>query len=154
VSGWLPRSEARFWPTASVTSKLLFLGTWATLVLARRAGRLRLDVEHACLAVELAFLSLYGLLSAQYLLWAVPLGVLRPSRTFLAYSAAATVGLVGFYLFLAPGVLWPRALEPAVALWAGRLWLGGVAATFAACLFWLLAVLRDGHRLRAATEAT
>ena len=132
MTGSLPRSEARFWPMASLASKALFLGAWVALVVALRAGRLRLDAERASLAVVLAFLSLYGLLSAQYLLWAVPLGALRPGRALFAYSAAATLGLAGFYLFLAPGVLWPRALEPAAVVWAGRLWLAGTAATLAA----------------------
>jgi hypothetical protein len=154
ATGALPRSEARFWPAASLASKALFLGAWVALVVALRAGRLRLDAERASLAVVLAFLSLYGLLSAQYLLWAVPLGALRPGRGFLAYGTAATAALAGFYLFLAPGVLWPRALDPSALLWAGRLWLAGVAATLGASLFWLAAILREGQPLRAATEAT
>jgi hypothetical protein len=153
LTGVLPRSEARFWPAASFASKLLFLGAWLALLAALRSGRLRLSAERASLAVVLAFLSLYGLQSAQYLLWAVPLAALRPGRAFLAYSAAVTSGLIGFYLFLAPGVLWPRALVPALLPWAGRLWLAGVAATLAAALFWLLAILREGQRLRAATDA-
>ena len=57
------------------------------------------------LAVLLAFAVLYGLQSAQYLLWVVPLALLRPGRAVAAHAAAAGVGLVGFYLFLAPGVL-------------------------------------------------
>ena len=62
----------------------------------------------------LAFLALYGLLSAQYLLWAVPLGLAAarpraPRRT----PRRPPPGSSGFYLFLAPGVLLPRALEPA-----------------------------------------
>ncbi len=148
ATGALPRSEARFWPLASLASKALFLGAWAALVVALRAGRLRLDAERASLAVVLAFLSLYGLLSAQYLLWAVPLAALRPGRALFAYSAAATVALAGFYLFLAPGVLWPRALDPWAAAWAGRLWLAGTGATLAASLVWLLATLRAGFGLR------
>jgi hypothetical protein len=153
ATGSLPRSEARFWPAASLASKALFLGAWVALVVALRAGRLRLDAERASLAVVLAFLSLYGLLSAQYLLWALPLGALRPGRALFAYSAAATIGLAGFYLFLAPGVLWPRALDPAAVAWAGRFWLAGAAATLGASFCWLLATLREGHRLRAATDA-
>lgn len=153
ATGSLPRSEARFWPAASLASKGLFLAAWLGLVVAQRVGRLRLDAERASLAIVLAFLALYGLLSAQYLLWAVPLAALRPGRAFLAYSTAATLALAGFYLFLAPGVLWPRALDPTAAAWAGRLWLAGTAATFAASLAWLGATLREGLLLRAATDA-
>ncbi len=153
-SGALARGEARFWPAAAAASKLLVLGAWASLALAFRAGRLQLSAERACLAVVLAFLSLYGLLSAQYLLWSVPLGLLRPGRHAWAYGAAATAGLVGFYLFLAPGILVPEGLPPGAAAWAGRLWVAGVAATFGATLLWWLTLLREGRiGLRAASEA-
>jgi hypothetical protein len=142
ATGSLPRSEARFWPVASVASKALFLAAWAGLVLAVRSGRLRLGPGRATLATLLAFFSLYGLQSAQYLLWAVPLGLLRPGRWDAFYAGAASAGLVGFYLFLAPGILAPAAVEAGAATWAGRLWLLGSAATLAASASWLLAVLR------------
>ena len=76
ATGALPRSEARFWPVASLLSKALFLAAWAGLVLAVRRERLRLGVGRAILATMLAFSVLYGLQSAQYLLWAVPFGLL------------------------------------------------------------------------------
>ncbi len=152
-TGVLPRSEARLWPWSSLASKLVFLGAWLAFVAAVLSGRLRLSVERASLAVVLAFLTLYGLLSAQYLLWAVPLAVLRPDRYFFAYGATATTALVGFYLFLAPGVLWPRPLAPLPALWSGHLWVAGLVACFAASLVSWLALLREAHRLRAATDA-
>ena len=155
ATGALPRSEARFWPLASLASKAAFLVAWALLALAARAGRLRLPAERAVLAALLAFSVLYGLQSAQYLLWAVPLGLLRPGRAAALYAAAATAGLAGFYLFLAPGVLWPAPLEADTALRAGRLWLFGAATTFAVSFAWLVGVLREGREgLRAATDAT
>jgi hypothetical protein len=154
-TGDLPRSEARFWPVASVVSKALFLAGWIGLFAAARRARLALSAERACLAVFLAFQVLYGSLSAQYLLWVVPLGVLRPGRLLVGHAAAATVGLVGFYLFLAPGVLVEQGLEGAAATWAGRLWVAGVAATLGVSVLWLWRVLREGRAqaLRAATEA-
>jgi hypothetical protein len=155
ATGVLPRSEARFWPAASLFSKAFFLVAWAGLVLAVRSGRIRLHAGRATLATLLAFASLYGLQSAQYLLWAVPLGLLRPEKGTALHAAAATAGLVGFYLFLAPGVLARAPLEARAAAWAGRLWLFGAAATLAASAFWLLAMLREGRDgLRAATDAT
>jgi hypothetical protein len=172
ATGALPRSEARFWPVASVLSKALFLAAWAGLVVGVRSGRLRLGVERAILAMLLAFSSLYGLQSAQYLLWAVPFGLLwsgRPADSLspggmkllgmtgaALHAASATAGLVGFYLFLAPGTLLPAPLEGGAALLAGRLWLGGAAATLAASCFWLATVVREGwgNGLRAATDAT
>jgi len=166
ATGALPRSEASLWPVASFLSKALFLAAWAGLVLAVRSGRLRLGAERAILATLLAFSSLYGLQSAQYLLWVVPLGLLRPGRPdhsrepmsagAALHAAAATAGLVGFYLFLAPGTLLPAALEGGAALLAGRLWLGGAAATLAVSCFWLATVVREGwgNGLRAATDAS
>jgi hypothetical protein len=155
TTGDLPRSEARFWPVASGVSKVVFLTAWAVLFAAVRRARLAFPPERACLAVLLVFQVVYGLLSAQYLLWVVPLGVLRPDRLFGAHAAAATLGLVGFYLFLAPGVLVDHALEGVAATWAGRLWVTGVAAILAVCLLWLGRELREGRAqaLRAATDA-
>jgi hypothetical protein len=161
ATGALPRSEARFWPVASLLSKAIFLAAWAGLVVAVRSGRLRLGAERAILATLLAFSSLYGLQSAQYLLWAVPFGLLgpaKPAEPVIAalHAAAATAGLVGFYLFLAPGTLLPAPLEGGAALLAGRWWLGGAAATLGASLFWLVTVVREGleNGLRAATDAS
>ena len=166
ATGALPRSEARFWPVASLLSKALFLAAWAGLVLAVRSGRLRLGAERAILATLLAFSALYGLQSAQYLLWAVPFGLLWAGRPAGArqggwlgpalHAVAATVGLVGFYLFFATGSLFPVPLDGEAALLAGRLWLAGAAATLAVSGFWLVAVLREGRDsgLRAATEAS
>lgn len=154
AGGELWRSEARFWPVASVASKGLFLAAWIGLLVLARAGKQRLSPERATQATVLAFLCCYGLLSAQYLLWAVPLGMLRPARSEALYTAAATLGLVGFYLFLAPGVLFPRPLEGDAALFAGRLWVLGVGSTLAASTAWLVAVVRGGSEdLRARTEA-
>jgi len=154
ATGALPRSEARFWPVAAAASKLVFLAAWAVLVLAVHLGRVQLSVDRLTLAVVLSFLTLYGLLSAQYLLWAVPLGLVRPGRHATAYAVAATAGLAGFYLFLAPGVLAAGPLGPALAAWAGRLWVAGVAATLLASAAWMFTLLRDGATgLRAAMAA-
>jgi hypothetical protein len=149
AAGSLPRSEALFWPVAARVSKVLFLAGWAALVVGVRSGRLRLDPARASLATILAVLTLYGLQSAQYLLWAVPFGVLWPGRPSAAYAAAATAGLVGFYLFLAPGVLAPAPLPGPAAAWAGRLWVLGAAATLAVSAAWLARVLRAASAVRA-----
>jgi len=144
TSGDLPRSEARFWPVASLASKILFIGGWGALVIATLRGRLALTPERACLATLLAFHVLYGSQSAQYLLWVVPLAVLTTGRALAAHAAAATAGLVGFYLFLAPGVLVPQPLDGTALVWAGRLWVGGVGATLVVCAVWLAGLVREG----------
>jgi hypothetical protein len=143
ATGDLARSEARFWPVASALSKGLFLATWAALALATWAGRLRLSADRAVLAALLAFASLYGLQSAQYLLWVVPLGLLRPGRHAGLHAVAAAAALVGFYLLCAPGILLPGPLEGAAAARAGSLWVAGTAATLAVSFAWLGATLRE-----------
>ncbi len=153
ATGDLTRSEARFWPLASAVSRGLFLAAWAALVFARWAGRLRLPADRAVLVTLLAFASLYGLQSAQYLLWAVPLGLLRPGRLALLHAVAASAGLVGFYLLMAPGVLLPGPLEGDAVARAGRLWMAGASATLFVSFAWLVATLREGA-LRATTDAS
>jgi uncharacterized membrane protein len=143
ASGTLARSEARFWPVAAAASKLVFLAAWLALALAARARRLELAPRHAVLVVLLTFAVLYGLQSAQYLLWVVPFALLRPGKAAAAHAAAATTGLVGFYLFLAPGVLLPGPLEAEARALAGGAWLVGAAATLAVCAVWLGCVLKD-----------
>ena len=145
ATGALARSEAPHWPASIPAAKALFLvvyvaGAWA---LARR--RLRWTLPQATLAVFLAFLTFYGAISAQYLLWPVPLGALLPSAGFAAYSVAATAALAGFYLFLAPGILTaaaPGALGPHAA---GVVWACGTAAVLAASVAWLAALVRRGR---------
>ena len=85
----------------------------------------------------LAFLGLYGAVSAQYLLWVVPLGLLRPDRYSAAFGASAAVALVGFYPFLAPGVLYPVAAGDGASPLFGVVWGVGLALLLGATLAWL-----------------
>jgi hypothetical protein len=145
ATGALARSEAPHWPASIPAAKALFLvvyvaGAWA---LARR--RLRWTQPQATLAVFLAFLTFYGAISAQYLLWPVPLGALLPSAGFVAYSVAATAALAGFYLFLAPGVLTAAAPEALGPHAAGVVWACGTAAVLAASAAWLAVLVRRGR---------
>jgi hypothetical protein len=143
ATGVLPRSEARFWPTAAAMSRELFLLAWAALVVAVGARRLKLPARRAVLLVLLAFSFCYGLQSAQYLLWVVPLALLRPDPAVAAHAAAASAALLGFYVFLAPGVLWPATLGGDSLGIAGRVWLFGSATTLAVVAAWLGGVLRE-----------
>ena len=142
-TGTLPRSEARFWPAAALVSKVLFLAAWGALAHAVHRRRLALGPTSAVHAALLAFAALYGLQSAQYLLWVVPVALLRPDRAAVAHGVAASLGLVGFYLFLAPGVLVAEGLEGSLHVAAGRLWLAGATATLAVSVVWLWRVVDD-----------
>jgi hypothetical protein len=143
ASGVLARSEAQYWSAHVLAAKLLFLAAYASFLATLARGRSGTDLPRAGQSVLLLFLVFYGALSAQYLLWAVPLGAWLGGRLFAVYSAAATVALVGFYAFLAPGVLWPAGsvewLSPPAA---GTVWVAGVGAVLAASAAWLMGLLR------------
>jgi hypothetical protein len=139
IDGTLGRGEARYWGPLIPAAKVVFLAAYA-FVLARRRGTG--DVVVTILALFAAFQAFYGALSAQYLLWVVPLAVLRPDRWLALHGVAATVGLVGFYLFLAPGVLTPAETR---ADGAGALWVTGAAAVLLVAVAWAVALARPGE---------
>jgi drug/metabolite transporter (DMT)-like permease len=95
--------------------------------------------------VLLAFQVVYGALSAQYLLWPVPLAVLLGERFVLPHAAAATLALAGFYVLLAPGVLTPVETPPFSPAVAERLWMAGTAAVWLVCAVWTVDLLRRGR---------
>ncbi len=150
-TGVLERSEARYWSAAVGVAKAAFLLAWAALVVAYARGRLRLSTLEAALAVFLAFQVLYGALSAQYLLWVVPLAALLrvPRAAPIAYAAAATTALAGFYLFLQPAIVSAVPPSPGVTHAAGLVWVVGVAAVLAVSSLWLVALVRNGWKAAA-----
>jgi hypothetical protein len=142
-SGVLARSEAPHWPTLVPLAKAGFLGAFALLFALVAARWLRFSLDIAALAVFLVFLTLYGAVSAQYLLWVVPFGVLVPDRYAMLHAAGSTMALLGFYPFLAPGVLFDAA-GPSPG--AGVLWALGTAAVLVASLAWLAVTVARGRR--------
>jgi uncharacterized membrane protein len=146
VGGHVARSESVHWPTAVAISKLACLGAGAGLWAAVATRRLRWSPEQSALGVLLAFEAFYGALSAQYLLWPVPLAVLLRERWAAVHAVVATAALVGFYVLLAPGVLTPvesPLLGAAAAAW---LWATGTALVWIVTLAWLIALVRRGLR--------
>lgn len=141
-SGVLLRGEAVHWTPFVTAAKVAFLSAYAVLVAWWwRRRRPAPPLAAGCLLVVLAFLVLYGALSAQYLLWAVPLGVLVPSRAFVAYGAVSAAALAAFYLFLAPAVLLPPGVVFDRSA-AGAVWAIAVAAQWLATTAWGVLVLR------------
>lgn len=143
ATGVLARSEAPHWPTLVPLAKAGFLVALALLVALVATRRLRFSLEGVALVVFLAFLTLYGAVSAQYLLWVVPFGALVPDRYAALHAAASTIGLLGFYLFLAPGVLF-EAAGPTPG--SGLLWALGTGAILFASVAWLVVTLARGRR--------
>jgi len=136
--GTVARGEARFHAPLVAIAKVLFLAAWAGIV----AWMARRHLVVAVLAVLVAFVAVYGALSAQYLLWVIPLAVLRPDRWLTIYSVFATAALVGFYLFLAPGVLTPAGANEG----AGVVWVAGTVLTVAASASWLVSIARNASQ--------
>jgi hypothetical protein len=146
TGGTLAPSLASHWPVAVPVSKSLFLVVYGLLLALFWRERRLLALAQAMLAVLLAFSVFYGALSAQYLLWVVPLACLLWPRAALFHAVAATLGLIGFYLFLAPGVLAPEP-GPLPLAAAGALWVIGATATLVVSTAWLVALMtRQAYR--------
>ena len=143
TTGVLARSEAAHWPTLVSLAKSAFLVTFAVLLALVAVRRLRLPPDAVALTVFLAFLTFYGAVSAQYLLWVVPFGVLVPDRYTALHALASTLALLGFYPFLAPGVLF-EAAGPVAG--AGVAWALGTGALLAANAAWLAVCVARGVR--------
>jgi hypothetical protein len=143
-TGALPRSEAAHWPTLVPAAKAAFLLVYAGLLLWAWRRRREVGLHAVVLAVLLAFLTFYGAISAQYLLWVVPLAVLAPGGAFIAYSIAATAALAGFYVFFYPELLVadPSRLAGLRAA-AGTAWLAGAAAVVVVSGLWLASLVRE-----------
>ncbi len=146
ATGALVRSEPRRWGEAVPLAKLAFVAVEAALVVALARGRLTWRPATAALAVFVAFQAFYGALSAQYLAWVVPLAALRPDRPFAVHAVTATLALLGFYVFLAPGVLLPADQPWIPREVAGALWAIATSATVAAAIAWLAALVVEGRR--------
>ena len=144
-TGALARSEAARWPVQVAVGKALFLGAYALAVAV--CVRHKVALPRAALIVFLTFLTFYGAVSAQYLLWVVPLAALWPDVWMALHGAASTVALVGFYCFLAPGVLFsgdgPLRLEA-----SGGMWVFGIGLVLLAGAAWLVRLLTNPRRLR------
>jgi hypothetical protein len=145
ATGALARSEAAHWPASIPAAKALFLAVYLAGVWAFATRRLRWTLPQAALATFLAFLTFYGAISAQYLLWPIPLGALLPGLWFALYSVTATAALVGFYLYLAPGVLTAGGPGPLGPHAAGVLWACGAVAVLVAGAAWLADLVRRGR---------
>jgi len=151
-TGVLARSEAAHWSGPVAVSKALALLAEAAVLVAMASRRVRWPLAEACLAALLAFLVFYGSLSAQYLLWVVPFGAWLPDRFAAVHGIVSTLALVGFYSFLAPGVLLPGPSAILARPQAGVLWVVGTGSVLLASAAWLGGVVARG-RARAKAEA-
>jgi hypothetical protein len=151
-TGVLARSEAPYWGATVTMSKALTLAAETALFAALALRRVRWTPVEASLAVLLAFLVFYGNLSAQYLLWVVPLGAMVFDRFAAVHAVVSTMALVGLYSFLAPAILYPSAALVARPS-AGALWVVGTGSVLLASAAWLAdLVVRGAAKPRPASE--
>src|SRR5258707_1270271 len=75
----------------------------------------------------------------------VPLAGLLGERFLAVHAAVATLALVGFYFFLAPGVLTPADTPLLGAAVAERCWMVGTAALWLICAAWTVDLVRRGR---------
>jgi len=129
-------------------SKLAFFALYAALLVAL-ARRPRHDLAAGCLLAWLLFLTAYAGVSTHYLVWVVPFGLVAARRWTSAYSAAAALSMIAFYLTWFPGVLLgphaPARLGPAPAaepVW--RFYLAALALSWLVNVAWLA---REAKRL-------
>ncbi|HUG52756.1 MAG TPA: hypothetical protein VMR21_04120 [Vicinamibacteria bacterium] len=146
ATGRLARGEAEHWAVLVTLSKPLFLAAAAALWVAVGRGWLRWSAAACALAVLLAFQALYGALSAQYLLWPVPLALALGERLVPVHAVLAAVALVGFYVLLAPGVLTPAEAPLLAPALARLLWTAGTAGLWLLTVAWLGDLVRRGRR--------
>jgi hypothetical protein len=124
-------------------SKWVFFALYGGLLAVLLRLRRDADLASGCLLAWLLFLVAYAGVSTHYLMWIVPFGLLVAPLWTAAYSAAATLAMVGFYLTWFPGVLIgahaPARLGPAPAadpVWS--LYLVALVVSWLMGLAWLM----------------
>lgn len=100
------QKNANFWlPLTNElldASKLSFLaGAFFTFVLFIKSK----DLVKSCLAIYLLFLTFYFGISAQYLIWILPLAIAAREKMIIPFSFAGIIALLGFYMFFGPDIL-------------------------------------------------
>lgn len=82
-------------------TKLVFAGGYFTLLSKAK----RFDIPNLIVITCLLIYVIVGGLSAQYLMWIVPLAILAQDRMVVPYTLVATAVLISFYLTFYPEVL-------------------------------------------------
>ena len=131
--------------TLLLVAKVLFLVAYATVLVywARRPGR-RSSLGLGIAFVFMLFCSLYGAISSQMLLWALPFLLLVVLPEGVLDSAAATASLAGFYAAMYPPLLYLGPPAGRAQLTRILLWLGGTTVWWLFTLGW---TIRTSRRL-------
>lgn len=122
-------------------SKFLFLGGAILLTIIFAKSK---NLVKACLAIYLLFLTVYFGISAQYLIWILPLAVLEKDRTVIFFSLSGLLALLGFYMFFGPEILLGK-LSATTAFQSKymSLYALGNLALWITTLFWLIKIIKN-----------
>jgi 4-amino-4-deoxy-L-arabinose transferase-like glycosyltransferase len=124
---WLPGSMAR---DLTDKSKFVFLIAYGLLFLLTIR---RWDLKTQALGIFLAFYTLYGGLSSQYLIWVLPFALLAVEWMVIPYSIVGAGALVTFYLRFFPSILLGTHSPPSWSMQATA-----VAHTLFTGLWWVI----------------
>ncbi len=135
---WLPQSDQLL-----SFSKISFLAGSIFFYITFSGGK---NLIKGCLAVYLLFLAVYFGISAQYLLWVLPLAVLSKDKMVIPYSIVATLALSGFYLFFGPEILLGKYFYLAGGFFQNKfmpLYFFGNLMLWLTILFWLVKIVKE-----------
>ena len=124
-------------------SQRLFLGAYSLFLLTLPFFRTS-SLGRALLIPPLLFFTLYTNVSAQYLIWVLPIALALRDRLSLFYTAAATAAMVLFYSIYQHEVLYGRfpRLLPDNRTVALAYALANIAL-LAVCCYWVFRILRE-----------
>jgi hypothetical protein len=131
-------------------SQLLFLGAYALFLLTLPFFKAS-SLGRALLIPPLLFFALYTNVSAQYLIWVLPIALVLRERLSLLYTLVAAAAMVFFYSIYQPDVLSGR-LSPLLpdnsTVTLAYILANGVFVVF--CMYWVFRILREeiGSSLR------
>jgi hypothetical protein len=140
-------NRAAFDIAVTTMTRNLFLGAYVLFLLTLPFFR-RSSLGRALLVPSLLFYVLYGNLSAQYLVWVVPIALALEEGLALAYTLVAGAAMVLFYAIYQPDLLFsdfPRLLpgsRPVLLLYVAA-----NACLVAVSALWVFRILRQEIRL-------
>lgn len=116
---------------------VLIAASFSLTLLANRQNLIK-----AVLAIYLTFFCFYFGISAQYLVWVIPLAILARDKMVIFYSLTGFLSLLGFYLFFGPDVLLGKLTE-AMPFQRKYIYLYFYAnlAFWIICLWWLFRII-------------
>jgi hypothetical protein len=122
-------------------SKLLFLTAYFALLYLRYRRRGKWPLTFEIILVFGLFYLLYGGLSSQYLLWALPFLLLLDLQAAVVYSLLATAALLAFYNYQWPAIIYRASFQPLPKGISAGLWLACTGLWWLGVALWFVKVV-------------